>query len=424
MKETPSVYGESDFREVSGGDVTLTDLIVTLWKQKWIVVAVTVVFAVASVTYALLKRPLYTATATIVPVGSSNQSSTLSQYAALASTFGVTLPSFSSGGTAPGQEIMAILQSRTLCEQLVRDLDLTPLIVTDPKSLGNEDPFQYAVEKLRTKDLKASDDSKTGLISIAVTFSDKRKAMQIANRAVQVLESILNKQNAVLGKQSTRSLEEQITQQSNKVQQLQNQLASFQKSTKIISPQGQVSSAVSLYGDLLQQKLTLEVSLSRLENALSPDNPQVTAAKAQLQAVDEQISKLEGTTGVGSFSMSNAPDQMVKYQNISGELDVASKIYAGLLAAYENQKLQQAQNQIFVQVIDPAILPYRPSHPKKKLVAIAGTLAGLLAGILAAFAAGTLPNVRQDFKLRLSADSGERHSRTAMRNDDVRGFEE
>lgn len=380
-------------------EIELTDLLVTLWRRKWVVIIITVLFMAGSVVYALLSQPLYTATATVMPVGNNGQSSALSQYASLASSVGISLPSGSSG--APDQQILAILQSRSLAEELVKDLDLVPLIVKDPKSGQIADLFQTAVETLRKDDLSVSENSQTGVISIAVTFPKKRKAELIANHAVSVLEKILNKQNAVLSAQSTKSLEDQITEQGKKVHNLQDQLAKFQRDTKLISPQGQVSSAASLYASLLQQKLSLEVALSRLQNVLSPDNPQVTAAKAQLNAVNQQIGKLEGTIGVGSFSMSNAPAQMVKYQNISGELDVASKIYAGLLAAYQNQKLQQAQNQVFVQVVDPAIVPEKPSKPKKKMIVVLGSIIGLIVSIAAAFVLAGIPQLSDRIQSRL-----------------------
>ena len=384
-------------------EVDLASLVVTVMRRRWLIIGITAVFLLGSVAYALLKQSHFTATATVIPVGnSSGIGSALSQYSALASSLGVTIPSFSGGSSAPDQEIMAILQSRTMCEQLVKDLDLLPLIFKHPERMKKTDPFPAAVRIFQMKDLEVTEDEKSSVISIKVTLPDKTKAAEVANHAVEVLESILNQKNAFLSKQSTESLEEQINEQGQKVQQLQDQLASFQKNTKIISPEGQVTSAMTIYASLLQQKLSLEVTLSRLQNALSLDNPQVTAAKAQLDAVNQQIDKLEGTTGVGSFSMGNAPEQIVEYQNIAGDLDIAVKIYASLLGAYENAKLQQAQSQVFVQTVDPAIPPQKQSPPSRSEVLVVGTIIGVLVAFLAAFLVNGIANLRDRVRSRLS----------------------
>lgn len=389
----------------SRDEIDLASVALTLWRRKWLIIVVVVVFVIGSIAYALLKQPLYAAVATVIPVSNSGMSSALSQYAALASSFGVSVPSISGGASAPDQEILAILQSRTLCEYLVKDLKLEPLIVKHPGRLKGQNPFQVAVHRLQTQNLSVSEDPKSSVISIKVTFPEKKTAEQIANHAVKVLENILNQKNASLTTQSSKSLEQQVAEQAKKVQQLQKEMAAFQKNTKIISAQGQVSSAMTLYGDLLQQKLSLEVALSRLQNSLSSDNPQVAAARAQLDAVNAQIAKLEGTTGVGSFSMGNAPDQIVQYQSIAGELDVATKIYASLLGAYENEKLQQAQNQVFVQVIDPAVAPELPSQPKKKLVVIIGALLGVIVGLLSAFIAQGTSRLLSEVRLQVSREN-------------------
>lgn len=386
-----------------GDDVSLSQVVAAIWTRKWIVIVTTCVAMIGSVGFALVRQPTYAATSTIMPLSNSNQSSSLAQYAGIASSLGFSLPAATVGG-APSQEIMAILQSRTLSAELVKALNLVPVVMKHVKPTGLRSPQLIVSEYVQKHVLAASEDKKSGVISITAKFFDPQISEKIANKAVGVLEGILNQRNSSLSRLSAQSLEQQITSQGKKVRVLQTQLASFQKDTKIISPQGQVTNAMNLYGTLLQQKLTLEVELSRLQNALSSDNPRVTEAKAQLDAVDKQISKLEGTAGVGSFSMGNAPEQIVKYENITTELDIAEKIYASLLAAYENQKLQQAQNQVFVQVIDPAIVPVLPSKPSKKVILITGTSVGIVVGILIALLVSGLLRLQQEVRAELSRE--------------------
>ncbi len=49
---------------------------------------------------------------------------------------------------------------------------------------------------------------------------------------------------------------------------------------------------MDLYANLMNQRITLEVDLKRVEAALSEGNPRITALKNQLEAVNSQIKKI------------------------------------------------------------------------------------------------------------------------------------
>jgi uncharacterized protein involved in exopolysaccharide biosynthesis len=388
-------YSLEDTQPGKPREISLVAIAITLWKRKWVVLAVTAALIVGSVILALVLPPGWVARTTVMPIA-PDQNSILSQYAGLAAAAGIALPT---GNTAtPTQKIIAILNSRTLCEQVVKDLNLVPVIVPHPERIKDRDPFNVVVEQLQKNCLAIGEDMNTGMITIAVTLTDPAVSQTVANHIVDVLQTMLNEKSLTVSKASIRALEQQMSEQAKKVGDLEARMARFQKDTKVISPEGQVTSAMMLYAGLLEQKMSLEVNLSRLESALSPGNSQIATVQAQLNAVDEQIKKIESGPGVGSLSMENAPEQIVKYENIYRDLKIATTIYSGLLATYENEKLQEAQDQLFVEVIDPAIRPEIREKPKRTLIVLVGAAAGFALGILAALGVDSVRSLRDQFR--------------------------
>ncbi len=385
-------------------EISLVDLAAVLWRRKVLIIGITVLAAVLSVLYALSQPNKYSAQAVIMPIA-QDKSSSLSQYAGLAAMAGVSLPGGSSA--SPVAKITAILKSRTLAERLVDELGLVDRLLEKPKNAPKirsgekpADPRMMAVGSLMKGAFSASVDDKTSVIKVSSTTRDPVLSRDIANGGVKILEDLLNEKALTVSSKSIKVLEEQTAGQEKKVKELQAKLSSYQKRTKVIQPEGQLSASLTLYQGLITQKIGLEVELERLQSALSSDNAKVVSAKAQLSAIQRQITSLEKTgLGIGP-SLSSASDIGMEYSNIQGELELAAKLYGGLLASLENARLQKNDDQLYVEVIDPAITPDKKSEPSRSMICAVGTLAGAFLGILLSFVLDALAKIAADPEIR------------------------
>jgi tyrosine-protein kinase Etk/Wzc len=376
-------------------EISLVDLAASIWKGRWLIVIVTVLAAAFSIVYALLQDNVYTASSSVIPVTGETGSS-LAQYAGLASMAGISLPG--GGETSSAQKIEAILKSRSLSERLVSDLGLVSALLKDPEKVkAPRTPAGLALEAFMKDVYSVSADEKTGIIKVTVTTKDPGLSSEIANYAIVILEESLNAKALTVSKKSQKLLTTQVAEQEAKVKVLQEQLTTYQRKTNLITPEGQVEQAMTLYSTLIQQKISAEIELSRLESALSSDNPKIIALKTQLEAIERQIAAIQGTSSKGgSISLGDTPEAIVKYQNILQELEIATRIYGGLLASLEDQKLQENQDQLFVEVIDPAVAPEEKSAPSRAMICVVGTMAGGFLGILMVFLLEALKNIAQD----------------------------
>lgn len=110
-------------------EIDLRELFATLWAGKWLIIAVTLVFAVAGGAYALYKPNIYQASVLLAPANEEGGIGGLSgQLGGLASLAGISLGSGGSSQTVIAKEI---LQSRAFLADFIRRHNLeVPLMGT------------------------------------------------------------------------------------------------------------------------------------------------------------------------------------------------------------------------------------------------------------------------------------------------------
>jgi len=277
--------------------------------------------------------------------------------------------------------IVAVLYSRSLLERIVNELDLVPLLVTSPGKNGGRNPLNVAVEVMTNRILSVLVDERSQTITVRAEYPDPVIAQAIAGTTIVLLNQILNEKELTNGEKTMETLEGQISQETQKIRDLESLMARLQSDSGIMTPGTQMTGVIALYSHRIEQKMALEVEMRLLQNILTADNPRVLAARAQLNEVNDQIRRIETSTGVGSLSIGNAPKWTMEYVNIERKLGAATTVYQGLESLYETQRLKQSQEQPFVQVIDPALVPDAPEKPPRAAALIIGLLAGLVAGV-------------------------------------------
>ena len=118
-------------------EIDLRELFATLWRGKWIIILVTIVFAAAGVGYALYKPNIYQSSVLLAPTQDEGGAGGLSgQLGGLASLAGISL-----GGEGSNQTAMAkaVLQSRAFLAGFIHRHNLTiPLMANKAWDTENE----------------------------------------------------------------------------------------------------------------------------------------------------------------------------------------------------------------------------------------------------------------------------------------------
>jgi uncharacterized protein involved in exopolysaccharide biosynthesis len=156
-------------------EIDLWQLWDTIWSGRWLIIAITSLFAVGGVTYALVAQEWWRAEVVLAPADKKGgMSGALSQLSGLASLAGVSV------GGGNSNEPLAVLKSKDFARQFITDMNLIPALFTGAENQKEKPDIRDAVQifqGIRT----VSDDKKTGLVTLSVRWKDADTAALWAN---------------------------------------------------------------------------------------------------------------------------------------------------------------------------------------------------------------------------------------------------
>ena len=178
-------------------EISLRDILVIIGRGKWLIAGVSLAFGLAAGAASFLAPELYVAVSVVAPVapaqsgGGSGLGALASQFGGLASLAGIATP-----GDSKKSESIAVLQSEALTEKYVRDNNLLPILFKDkwdserqrwitanPKKIPT--PWlanDYFKKKIRS----VANDTKTGLVTLSITWTDPKVAATWANDLIRL----------------------------------------------------------------------------------------------------------------------------------------------------------------------------------------------------------------------------------------------
>jgi uncharacterized protein involved in exopolysaccharide biosynthesis len=170
-------------------EIDLWELWDTIWSGRWLIIAITSVFTMGGVAYALLAQEWYKADVVMAPADAKqSMSGALAQFGGLASLAGISLPG--AGEQAP----VAVLKSKEFARAFITDLNLMPEFLKDAEESGKPLDIRDAVRVFDTSVRTITEDKKTGLVTLSIRWKDPDTAAEWANILVQRLNDRLRQQ--------------------------------------------------------------------------------------------------------------------------------------------------------------------------------------------------------------------------------------
>lgn len=177
------------------GEVNLRKLWNILWRGKWIIIAVTVVFALGSVGYALTATEWYRSEALLAPAEEKSTTPLGGQLSGLVALAGVSV------GGGDSAEALAVLGSREFAREFIEEFGLLPVFFADKwdasrgRWLGDDSEewpeIRDAIKFFHDNVLKVSQDRKTNFVTLAVEWTDADTATVWADALIRRLNSRL-----------------------------------------------------------------------------------------------------------------------------------------------------------------------------------------------------------------------------------------
>jgi len=181
-------------------EITLRQLFASLWRSKWLIVFISLASVALGTTAALLIPKTYRATAILAPSSDTGTDGQLSTIGSLASQFGLSSLAGLGAGGSKSAESAAVLESRALTQRYIKDNGLLPVLFSklwDAKAnrwkveSPNKVPTLWKGVERFQKLRGVRSDTRTGIVTLTVTWTDAKPAALWANGLVALVNESL-----------------------------------------------------------------------------------------------------------------------------------------------------------------------------------------------------------------------------------------
>ncbi len=282
-----------------------------------------------------------------------------------------------------GQEAysyLAILQSRTVLERVVRKFDLmTVYDISDSsmdktlKELRNNAAFDFATE---------------GNIVITVLDKNPRRAAEMANYFVE----LLNERSVQLGTQEARNnrefVERRYQQNQRDLKNAEDSLKAFQQRYGIYALPEQTAGAIKAASVLKAEADAKEIELGIVRRSFGDENARAQALRLELSEINRKMGEMKfGTSdwyndrSLNLFvPFKDVPEIGAEYIRRFRDFEVQNRMMEFLVPLYEQAKIDEQKDTPVVLELDKAVPPERKSKPRRSLIVLTCMAVALMFG--------------------------------------------
>jgi tyrosine-protein kinase Etk/Wzc len=373
MNDTLTLTAESRFTTVIAESqpdrMLLWDWLSLLKAKRNFVLSVALSGGLLTGIYAFRMKPIFTATAVIMPPqqGQSAATAMLGQLAPLAALSGHDI-----GMKSPSDIYIGMLRSRTIADDVIAKFKLQA---------------RYHAKDLTTTRLQLSSRTqittgKDTMIRISVDDENPQASAELANAYVDELHA--QNSRLALSESADRQsfFDAQLQSERNALAQAENELRKTQQTTGMVQVNSQVDATFKSIAQLRGEMTVKEAELQRLRQSATADHPEVVRLQAEIGVLRSQLARLEesGRQKDALVSVAQMPSAGLEYLRKLREVKYHEAVMETLAKQYEAARLDVSKEAPVIQVVDKAIPPERKTRPHRLQMAMIGTiLFGLLA---------------------------------------------
>ena len=312
---------------------------------------------------AMLMPPWYRASASLLPPSEEDSGVGLSSLLKDIGVPGVKVPTQSE----PADVFVAILKSRRVNEEIVRQFDL--------RKLYHRKLVMDALKELSSHARFAVDPA--GIITIQVEDRDAKRAADIANAYISVLDRFNRDVRMTKGRRTREFVGQRLADTETQLHDAEERYAGYQATHKTPPLSPDAASALSSIAGMYAQREALQVRLGIVEGYTQGASDEATQIRAELGQLDRRLQEAP-QTGIASLRLLR-------------ELKTLEQLRALLIAQYEQARIQEVRDVSTLEALDVATPPERRSRPRRSLLVMTGLVLGLAAGVALALTEREVP---------------------------------
>ncbi len=364
-----------------------------LWEQRRRLLQCSLGGAALAALLAVALPPKFQSTARILP--SEN-----SPAAMMMAGSNMALPSAGPiseliGTRTPGALFAAILRSDTVEDALIDRFDL--------RRVYHVRGYERARAKLE-EDTVASEDKKSGIVTLTVTGGEKRRVAALSNAYVEEADKVLRSLSTSAAHREREFLETRIAVVRQGLLTDEQQLARFSSRNSALDIKEQGKAAFEMASRIQGEWIATRSELEGARQMYGPEHPQVRSLQAKAAALRASLDRMgtapgpaqgdlpkdvpqdvpgQASDGSEYLSLGRLPAVGAGYADLMREVQLQESVYEALVKQYEISKVEEAKQTPRLRVIDAGKEAERRSSPRIFVLLVLCTVCGLVAGVLA-----------------------------------------
>jgi capsule polysaccharide export protein KpsE/RkpR len=170
-------------------------------------------------------------------------------------------------------------------------------------------------------------------------------------------------------------------------------LQAFQEENGVIELESQVQAMLSSVAEVQARVAEAEIQYRALAQQLGDDNPQVRAAREVRNAARAEVRRLTGgSEELMPVAIAEMPALSRSYAMLRQELLIQAEILEFIRPLYEQARMEERRAMDAVQVLDPAVPPFRKAAPRRSLLCISAVVGAFLIASMFVIAQAWLRN--------------------------------
>ncbi len=343
---------------------------------------------------------IYESTATVLPVKESGGGGAGIAAALAASGAGPFLAGLLPSGGTSRDSFVAILKSRTMAQEIV-----------DRFRLKEHYDVQYmdlAIQRLQgATNISVS---REGVISVKVEDTDPKRAADMANAYLTILDRMFAKLGTTEASRQRAFIADRLEKTEKALRHAEESLRRFQENNKAIVVQEQTKAAIEAAAQVKGQIAAAEVQLEVMRAFATENNPQVVQQKRQIEEMKRQLAQMQYGRGLElpperanpgqprqdyQVPFTKVPELGMELLRLTRDLKVQETVYSLLTAQFEQAKINEARDTPMVQVLDKAVPAERKSKPSTRVNMAIAAFVSLSVGVFLAFFLEYLSRMRK-----------------------------
>jgi len=392
MQQTANTNLEPRTANHGSASPGLFDYLTIIFKYRRMIFRITLAAIVITVIYTLFLPNIYTAKTLILPSQEDRgiMSAMMSQLGGLATLAG-----------GMGASIGSPTTTDLYVSMLKCDAIKYPIIDRFKLMEIYSSKYRTDASAILDKNSTVSSGKKDGIITIAVSDKDPKRAAAMANAYVEELGRLAVSLNVAGAGQNRTFLEERLAKAKTDLANAEDNLKSFQGKYKAINVTAQTEATIKGVAELRAQLAAQEVQLATYRRQFTDSSQEVKNLATSVSNLRRQIAKLEGVEGDSAMpSVGSVPTIGQEYVRLMREFKIQESLVELLTKQYEMTKLSEAKDISPFQVIQKASIPERKSKPSRKKMVIVSMVLSLLGSCILALLLEIAENLPEAEKAR------------------------